>query len=446
MTTRFSARRLPKLAGPAGWNAILPVRVPFPPLEADRTADIVVIGGGFAGLSALRRLLQLDPSLQVVLLEAGQIGEGSAGRNSGFMIDLPHELTSDDYAGGGDDRAQIALNRQAIGFAREAVAECGIDPGYFETSGKVNGAACAAADARNRSYAAHLASLGEGHEMLDAQAMRALTGSRHYVSGLWTPGTVMIQPAGYVRGLAAGLSGRAAIHEGSPVTGFARQGNGWQVETPKGAVSCRSVILATNGHLESFGLMRGRLMHIFLFAAMTEELGPEARAELRGAPRWALTPSDPMGTTVRRIDPGQGGHRIVIRAAAEFRPGMETTEAQMARAARIMQRKFDDRFPMLAGTRMAHRWAGHLCLSMNHVSVCRELEPGLYSACVQNGLGTVRGTLTGIAAAEMAMGVTEGIAPGFAAEPLPSRLPPAPFAQIGATATLRWKEWRARAE
>ncbi len=145
------------------------------------------------------------------------------------------------------------------------------------------------------------------------------------------------------------------------------------------------------------------------------------------APRWALTPSDPMGTTVRRIDPGQGGHRIVIRAAAEFRPSMETTAAQMARAARIMQRKFDDRFPMLAGTRMAHRWAGHLCLSMNHVSVCRELEPGLYSACVQNGLGTVRGTLTGIAAAEMAMGVTGGIAPGFAAEPLPTRLPGQPL-------------------
>jgi glycine/D-amino acid oxidase-like deaminating enzyme len=39
-----------------------------------------------------------------VLLEAGRVAEGAAGRNSGFMIDLPHELTSEDYAGAGDDR------------------------------------------------------------------------------------------------------------------------------------------------------------------------------------------------------------------------------------------------------------------------------------------------------------------------------------------------------
>jgi hypothetical protein len=51
------------------------------------------------------------------VLEASRLAEGASGRNSGFMIDLPHELTSDDYAGHGDDRAMIALNRHAIAFA-----------------------------------------------------------------------------------------------------------------------------------------------------------------------------------------------------------------------------------------------------------------------------------------------------------------------------------------
>jgi hypothetical protein len=72
----------------------------------------------------------------------------------------------------GDDRAMIALNRRAIGFAREAVEEYGIDPAFFDPVGKVNGAASAAADAHNLSYAAHLGTLGEPSEMLDAQAMR----------------------------------------------------------------------------------------------------------------------------------------------------------------------------------------------------------------------------------------------------------------------------------
>ena len=84
------------------------------------TADFVVVGGGFAGLSAARRLTQLQPGARIVVLEAGRIAEGAAGRNSGFMIDLPHDLASEDYAGAGDDRVMIGLNRQAIAFARAA--------------------------------------------------------------------------------------------------------------------------------------------------------------------------------------------------------------------------------------------------------------------------------------------------------------------------------------
>ena len=65
---------------------------------------------------------------------------------------------------------------------------------------------------------------------------------------------------------------------------------------------------------------------------------------------------------------------------------------------------------------------------------------------MQNGLGTARGTLTGIGAAEMAMGVQSDITRHFTAEDVPSKLPPEPFSTIGANAYLRWKEWRAGAE
>jgi glycine/D-amino acid oxidase-like deaminating enzyme len=432
--------------GPAAWNAILGPQPPAVPLSDHRTAEFVIVGGGFAGLSAARRLQQLQPGARIVLLEAGRIAEGAAGRNSGFMIDLPHELTSHDYAGAGDDGAIIALNRQAIGFARAAVAEYGIAPAYFEECGKVNGAVGAAAHAHNLSYAKHLASLGEAHEHLDAAAMRALTGSEYYRSGLFTPGTVMLQPAGYIRGLAAGLSGDVAIHEDSPVTALARKGPDWQATTPQGSVTAPRVILATNGHLESFGFERGRLMQVFLYASMTGEIDADALARLGGAPRWGVTPSDPMGTTMRRIDGAQGGNRIVTRTYSTLRSNMRTSAADLARAARLQRRKFDRRFPQLADIRMEYSWAGHLCLTLNNVSVMRELEPGLVSACVQNGLGTARGTLTGIGAAEIACGATSAITDHFTAEPRPKKLPPHPFRDPGANATMRWREWRARDE
>ena len=433
--------------GPAAWNDILGPQPVARPLENDGTADFVIIGGGFAGLAAARRLTQLQPRARIAVLEAGRIAQGAAGRNSGFMIDLPHELTSEDYAGAGDETEMIALNRQAIAFARSAVEDYGIDANYFDPAGKVNGAASATAEAHNRSYAHHLASLGEASQMLDRQQMFEMTGSRHYHSGLYTPGTVMLQPAGYIRGMAAGLVREGVdLFENTPVTGFTRQGNDWLVKTPSGTITTPRIILTVNGHLESFGFARGRLMQLFLYAVMTPELDDEALARIGGVSRWGITPSDPMGTTVRRIDTGQGGNRIITRTCATLRPSAVPKRADMDRAARVMQHKFDQRFPALAGLPMQYTWAGHLCLSINGVAVMRELDDGVFSGCVQNGLGTARGTLTGIGAAELACGVTSAITSHFAAEAEPKRLPPWPLSQIGANAVLRWREWRAKDE
>ncbi|GAA6165718.1 FAD-binding oxidoreductase [Pelagimonas sp. KU-00592-HH] len=444
--TRFTAKRLPSHRGQAAWSAILGPQPPAVPLEGSQTADFVIVGGGFAGLSAAERLLQLQPDARVVLLEAGRLAEGAAGRNSGFMIDLPHDLASDDYAGSGDDRKIIDLNRKAIGFARDAVNAYGIDANFFDPVGKVNGAATPAGDAHNQSYARHLATMGETSEMLDAQAMYDLTGSRHYTSGLYTPGTVMLQPAGYIRSLGEALSTRISLHENSPVTGFEKAGSDWVVKTAKGSVATGRIILANNGHLESFGFARGRLMQLFLFASMTGELDADALKALGGQPRWGITPSDPMGTTMRRIDTGQGGNRIVTRTCAVLKPEMNPSEAENNRAGRVHRQKFDERFPQLAGYPMEYKWAGHLCLSLNGVSVMQEVEDGVFSACVQNGLGTARGTLTGMGAAELACGESSEITAHFTAEDAPKRLPPQPFATIGANVYLRYKEWRAGAE
>lgn len=446
MNPQFRAKRLPWHTGPAAWNVILQAQAPAEPLDKTLVCDVVIIGGGFAGLSAARRFRQLRPDARIVMLEAGRIAEAASGRNSGFMIDLPHELTSSDYCASEDskDLKMTRLNRLAIRFAAEAVQEYRISPDFFDPAGKVNGAASEQSHRQNHSYAAHLDNLGEPYEMLDADAMHEMTGSRYYLSGLYTPGTVLLQPAGYVRALADGLRRTIKIFENTPALSFTRLGTHWHVTTPNGAVHAEQVILANNGHLESFGFQHGRLMHIFLFACMTQELGLPERQALGGQPRWGLTPSDPMGTTVRKIDTAQGGHRIVMRTGAVFRPSMSTTPAQMQRALRVMRDKFADRFPSLAQLKMEHAWSGHLCLSWNGVSVVNELEDGVFSACCQNGLGTTRGVLTGIAAAESACKETSEVTRYFTAEDRPSRLAPEPLARVGANTFLRWKAWRAR--
>lgn len=442
-------RLLPLHTGPAGWDAILPAAAPRACLTEELACDIAIVGAGFAGLSAARHLTQIAPSAKVIVLEAGRVAEGAAGRNSGFMIDLPHELTSSDYAGAGEaqDRVLTRLNRFAIDWAEAAVAEYAIPSGYFQRSGKINAAASEVGMRANLSYAEHLTALKEPHEMLDAKAMQAVTGSGYYAGGLFTPGTAMLQPAGYVRGLAEGLErAGVTILERSPVVRFASTGAGWRLQGQNGAVTAVRVILANNGHLESFGYKQGQLMHIMLNACMTAEIPAEALRTLGGQDSWGATPSDPMGATVRRISTAQGGNRIVIRQGGYYRPGMATSAADMARVARKMRQKFNARFPGLKDLPFEHGWSGHLCLSRNAVSVMRELEPGLFSACVQNGLGTARGTLTGIAAASLACGQRSEITDFFTAEAEPTRLPPHPFDSWGANLYLRWKEWQARAE
>ncbi|MEK6216839.1 MAG: FAD-binding oxidoreductase [Boseongicola sp.] len=443
----FQARRLPAHLGPAAWNSILEDQSAPQQLEENQTADFAVIGAGIAGLAAARRLTQLSPGAKIVMLDAGRVAEGASGRNSGFMIDLPHELTSKDYAGTGDDQKMIALNRQAQEFAAKAVEDYEIKPGYFDASGKINGAASAAAHSHNVTYRQHLDALGEPSEMLDVQQMCEMTGSRHYVSGLYTPGTVLLQAAGFVRGLAAGLvHDGVRVFENSPVTSMTREDDTWQITTPNAVVRALKVILTVNGHLESFGFERGRLMQLFLFATMTPELDKDTLTRLGGQSRWGITPSNPMGTSMRRIDTGQGGNRIVTRTCAVMKSDTRPDPRSLARAARVMQRKFDQRFPQLAGLEMEYTWAGHLCLSLNGVSVMREVEQNLFSGCVQNGLGTARGTLTGIGAAELTCGVTSDITRHFTAQDRPRRLPPQPFQQLGANAVIRWKEWRAKGE
>ena len=67
----------------------MPAGPKYPELKQSQTADIVIVGAGFAGLSAARRLQELNPNSRIVVLEARNIAEGPAGRNSGFMIDVP---------------------------------------------------------------------------------------------------------------------------------------------------------------------------------------------------------------------------------------------------------------------------------------------------------------------------------------------------------------------
>ncbi len=440
----MKVKRLPRDPGPAAWNDLLPPPGPAHPLEGALSADYLIIGAGLAGLAAARRLGQLCPGAEITVVDAVRVGEGPAGRNSGFMIDLPHDLASDNYRGALDrDEAQTAANRAAIAFALEAGADYGLGDEAIIQSGKLNAAATDNGLKHNAEYGVHLSRLGEDHEFYDAAKMQEITGTTYYQGGLFTPHAAMIQPAMYVRGVANGLrSNRVTIHEQSPVTALTRDGDVWRAETPNGAITAPKVILAVNGHAESFGHFQRRLMHVFTYASMTRAMTVEEVTRLGGLPIWGATPADPMGTTVRRIS-GAGGDRIVIRNRFTYDPSMEVSDQRIASVGRDHDKAFAARFPMLKGVGMEYRWGGRLCLSRNDAPAFGEVDRGLFSACCQNGLGTAKGTLAGMGAAELASGIGGAAADFLGAEASPVKLPPEPLSYIGANAFMRWGEMKA---
>jgi glycine/D-amino acid oxidase-like deaminating enzyme len=440
----FKSSQLPENPGVCGWVALLPPRAGTPPLAAAITADITVIGAGFAGLSAARRLAQIDPTLEVVVLEAGVVGDGPAGRNSGFIIDLPHEVSSEDY--GGDSlqksREHIALQRRAVTFATELAAEARWGPETLGPCGRYNLAMTPDGDRHIADYAAQLVRLGEAHTMLGTEAIAGVTGSRAFTSAIYMPGTVIVQPAAYVRGLADSLKQPVRLFEQTPAVSFERKGGGWLVRTPKGSVESPRIVLANNGYVERFGFFRGKLLHVFTYASMTAEFDP---ARLGGLRAWAATPASPMGTTLRRMR-GRRGDRLLVRSRYTYNPSLHVGEATLRRAGARHDRKFAHRFPSLAGTRMEYRWGGAMALTWNSVPAFGEVEAGILAACGCNGLGASNATASGLAAAETLLGVESELTRIYRGFASPQALPPQPLTLIGARATLALREWKAGVE
>ena len=444
--------QLPQDPGPAAWDEILPPAKLRPELQQPLTADWLIVGAGFAGLSAARRLSELHPGDRIVVLDACRIAQGASGRNSGFMIDVPHDLTSSNYASDDSDQRlhhthrEIRLNRAAIDYALLAREEFAMPDEAIRLSGKINGAMSARGQQHNDLYAEHLNQLGEASERLDAQAMFEVTGTRCYQDGLFSPGSAMLQPALYTRLLAEGIETNGVeCFENSPATSFVEQGSDWCVSTPNGSVTTPRVILTVNGHLQSFGFFKRHLVHVFTYGSMTRELSSDEIKRLGGQPNWALTPADALGTTVRRVS-DIGGDRIIIRNRATYDPSMQVSAKRINQVAQTHDESFRQRFPMLGEVDMQYRWGGRLCLARNGGTVFGEIADGIFSACCQNGLGTARGTIGGKLIAELASGQTSDLLSDQQAQELPNKLPPEPIAALGATAQLRWGEFRAGKE
>jgi glycine/D-amino acid oxidase-like deaminating enzyme len=435
---------LPHDDASCGWYAALPAAEPATRLQGEQRADYAVIGAGFAGLAAARRLAEHHPEARILLVDAQRVGYGASGRNSGFVIDLPHKFALE-HPDPAHKQCLLSLNRAAIAQLQGLIQRHGIDC-QWSHAGKYQGAV----GPRGMAYLQHferlMQDLGEPFAWVERGELAKVVGSQHYSGAIYTPGCYLMQPAALVGGLGRSLPGNVELLEESPIQRLQRDGQGgWILHGSTGSIRTPRLLLGTSIFTQEFGYLRNRLLPVMTFASWTPPLSDAELAVYGGQLDWGLTPADHAGTTVRMTQ----DRRLIIRNTYKHVPkyGKSTSDAMRESVRNDHRKAFLARFPQLAEVPFSHTWGGVYAISRNFTNFFGELEPGVFASACDNGVGAAWGTISGTLLADLAVGADSAQLRDIqAVTGMPSLNPPEPFLGLGVRSRIRLAAWNSRSE
>jgi glycine/D-amino acid oxidase-like deaminating enzyme len=366
-------------------------------LEGTVKADVAIVGGGLAGLTAALDLARAGRS--VVVLEAERIGWGASGRNGGFVG--PGYATSHANITRmvGPERAR-ALHQLSIEGVR--IVEENIDSLDMADNKRVYGkmsvlryhdpeGLARQCDMMKREFDYDL-------EVMPADAVREVLRSPKYYQALYDPASFHFHPLNYARSLAKAievLNGR--IFEGSRVIGCDVGGVEKVVRTAHGEVRAHDVILAGGGYTDDLmPRLRRSILPIATYVLLTEA-APERIAEAVRTP-MAISDNRRAGDYYRLVDKGSRllwGGRITTR----------TTEPR--RLADMMQRTMISTYPQLKGVRVETAWSGLMAYARHLMPLIGQLGPGIWYVFGFGGRGMNTTAVGGRVIAEGILGTSD---------------------------------------
>ncbi len=407
-------------------------RVACPGLSADITADVVVIGAGYLGLTTALRLA--ERGRDVVLLEAGRVGGGASGRNGGFVLPgftagnaaIAHAL--------GDDAAADlwALSVEGVAEVRALIARHGID---CDLRDGVFVAAAEAGHARGlrREAATLRRHFGyRGIEHLDAAEGRDIVASDRYFGGNLDHDAAQLHPLRYAAGLAAAArSAGVRIFEHSPVIGLDYAEAAPVARTTLGSVRAGAVVLAANAYIGGLAPdVAGRILPLRTFMVATEPLPAALGQKLF-----------PGGAAVYDTQAVLDYYRLGLDGRLLFGGGCAAGDWSRERIAGAMRKKIAKVFPELRGVRIDYAWGGLIDLTVNRMTDVGRTADGIWYAQGFSGHGVALTARTGRALADAICGDGADYA-RLAAMPHRSVAPLRPIAGLALQAGLAWTKLR----
>ena len=363
-------------------------------------ADVVVVGGGYTGLAAARRLAMRGAS--VLVLDRGDLGCGASSRSGGQVLTGLKLDAATLVAAHGERRARelFDVGRRAIADLEAIVGDEAIACDY-ERAGHAQAAAKPSHFAALRAEQTLLARVfGHRVELLSREAQRSEIGTDAYHGLSIDEASRAINPAKYVAGLAAAARRRGAcLASNVEVTRLARDERRWRVATPKGEVVADDLLVATNGYTGAVtpALRRG-LVPIGSYVIVTEPLGEAQAAALLPRRRVAFDTKHFLHYFRLTAD-----NRLLFGGRAEFgRPTPDSTR----RAAATLRRGLSTIFPALAGAPIAGCWSGHVAFTRDQMPHAGRLD-NLYFAGGYCGHGIAMATHLGDVVARRIAGDTD---------------------------------------
>lgn len=423
----------------SGWYATLGKIESAKVLEREIDCDWLVVGGGWMGLHATRRLAELDPQASIVLVDAGRIGNNAAGRCAGYAIDLAHNPRNKNFAEdikGNSEENHI--NLEGIAYMRQAVEELGVECDW-SPEGKYHAAATKHGEVCLDGFADALSRLKQSYQWVDADEICSITGSRHYKKALFAPGTVLLQPARYLRNAMKALPNNVTVYENTPIVEMQNDSQKALCKTPSGLIRPRKILLCNNGYLTKCGYFENTAIPLYTYASLTRPLTDAESASVGGRETFGVIPADSFGTTLRRT----ADNRLFLRNVYAYARDFKSTIADVENAKQKHQIAFERRYPEIASIGFEHSWGGMMTLSHNGGMVFGKLAENVFGTAFCNGTGVSRGTTFGKALAEYAMGKSSKSIEILLQRAAPVRGYPALLTEIGVRFTTRWRFYRA---
>jgi glycine/D-amino acid oxidase-like deaminating enzyme len=404
-----------------------------PPLSGDVTADVVIVGGGFAGLWTAYFLTERNPNLGIAVLEQDICGGGPSGRNGGFASgwwDELHGLVTL-Y---GAERAVAACH--AISSSIDAIGEfcdrSGIDA-WYRRGGYMYAITAAAHVKLCEDMVALARELGAPDELreLTAAEVRARCSSPAFGGGALMRDGASIQPGRLVRGLRRVVLERGVkIYESTPVTRL----DGTNAVTGKGTVRAKHAVLAVNAWGIGWPQLNRRLVawssYIVLTAPAPERIkeigwtGGELISDFRTSLRYFRTTDD------GRIAFGGGGGRA-RRTIDDMFTHDSRAVTETAEGFRLM-------FPSFADVPIEDAWGGPIDVSPTHLPTFGRLgDRNLYFAAGFTGNGVAPTHLAGQVLADLITGADTDTVRLPMVNARPRAFPPEPFRSMGAAVVRR---------